>query len=216
MQENYKPKNIEKRLIYLQSRDGVLDIFFGCMLMAAALSDTFTYYNWAEPWYIRFMIIILMVPFLLVKVFLTTPRIGYVKMKPVAGGRKQLLILLTIFGIVLTTLLLAATLLKGPLLSNHEFSLSPVVEFAFWIFLFGFIGWLMGLYSLIAVGLIFGFAWPIAGMIGLDSIASLPAELFTVGLPGFVIAGIGIIRLIKFLRMFPRQNLKANFEHGEQ
>ncbi len=215
MQTSNLPKSIEKRLIFLQSRDGVMDLFFGCMLMAAALSDTFTYYDWTEPWYVRFMIIILMVPFVLVKVFITTPRIGYVKMKPVAGGRKQLLTILTVIGVILTALLLLATLLKVPWLSNREFSLSPILEFAFLIFVFGFVGWLMGLYSLIAVGILLGFAWPIAEMIGLETIANLPAGLFTLGLPGFIIGVTGIFRLVKFLRLFPRQNLNADYEHGQ-
>jgi hypothetical protein len=216
MQPSNHPKSIEKRLIYLQSRDGVLDIFFGSMLMAVALNSTFTYFDWAEPWYVRFIIIILMVPFVLVKVFVTTPRIGYVKMKPVAGGRKQLLTILTVIGVILTALLLVATILKVPWLSNREFSVSPILEFAVLIFVLGFVGWLMGLYSLIAVGILLGFAWPIAGMIGLETIANLPAELFTLGLPGLVIAITGIFRLVKFLKMFPRQNLKADYEHGEQ
>jgi hypothetical protein len=212
MQTEINPKRVEKNLIFLQSHDGILDMFFGLMLMAVALNDSFSYYDWLTPWYVRYLIIIIMVPFVLGKLLITSPRVGYVKLKPVAGGRKQLLTIFTVTGVVLTLLLLAAALFKVPGVNGAAVSFHPILEFALLLLLFGFVGWLTGLYTLLAIGIIMGFAWPIAGMIGLKSIAGLPAQIFTLALPGLVIFIFGLTEFIKFMREHPRKNLKADYE----
>jgi len=210
--ETIQPKKIEKRLIYLQSRDGILDMFFGGMLMAAALNDTFTFYEWPVPWYIRFLIIILMIPAVLAKIIITVPRMGYVKMKPVSGGRKQTLMILTGTAVILTLLIILFSILKVPWLNAGNYAPGPIYEMIFLVLVFGIIGWLMGLYTLIAVGIILAFAWPVSTMIGLDSIGNMPADPFTLGIPGLIITLIGIIELIRFMKRYPRQNLNANYE----
>ncbi len=216
MQTELNPKRIEKNLIFLQSRDGMLDMFFGLMMMAAALNDTFTFYEWPVPWYVRFLILILMVPFVMGKLFITKPRLGYLRMKPVTGGRKQVLKLFTIIAATLTLLLFAATILKVNGFNDQPVAFHPILEFIFLVSLFGFVGWLMGLHLLFAVGIIMGFAWPIANMIGLAKIAGLPAGIFTLGLPGLVIAIIGVFELVKFLRDHPRKNLQVDYEPGNR
>ena len=216
MQTTINPKTIEKRLIFLQSRDGVLDMFFGFMMVAAALNEVFTFYEWSQPWYIRFLILILMVPFVAVKLWVTTPRMGHVKMKPVAGGRKQVLVILTTVGVLLTVILLAANILQPDWLDGRSFSWSPVVEFLALAAIFGLIGWLMGLPTLMATGIILGFAWPISEMISLETIAGLPAVVFTLGIPGLIIILYGAISLVKFFEKYPRKNLNADYEPGNE
>ena len=90
MLNKLKPKQIEKNMLFLHSRDGILDIFFGCMLIAAGVNSIFTYNGWDEPWYIRFMILILLIPMLASKFFITTPRTGYIKMNFVKGQEEDI------------------------------------------------------------------------------------------------------------------------------
>lgn len=212
MQTEINPKRVEKNLIFLASHDGVLDMFFGLMLMAAALNDSFSYYEWQIPWYVRYLIIILMVPFVLGKLLITSPRLGYVKMKPVAGGRKQILTIFTITGVILTLLLLAAAIFKIPGIHGSTVSFHPILEFVLLLCAFGFVAWLTGLYTLLAIGIVLGFSWPIAGMTGLKSIAGLPADILTLGLPGLLIFIYGLTEFLKFMREHPRKNLKADYE----
>jgi hypothetical protein len=180
--------------------------------MVAALNDTFSFYEWPIPWYIRYLIIILMVPAVLAKIFITQPRMGYFKMKPVAGGRKQLLFILTITAVCLTILILLGTIFKVPWLSAGGYSPEPLIEFIFLVVVFGIVGWLMGLYTLIAVGIIVGFAWPVSEMIGFQTIGQSPAEIFTLGIPGFIIAAIGVFELVRFLNKYPHKHLQADYE----
>lgn len=140
---------------------------------------------------------------MLVKFMITTPRLGYVKMKSVKGGRKTFLRRFLVFSFTVTILLLAASIFKIPLVHNQPISISPVIEFLFLLWALGFVGWLIGLYSLIFVGLAAGIGWPIARMIDLDTVLGLPADLFTLGIPGLAIAVLGLIRYIKFLRENP-------------
>jgi hypothetical protein len=49
-------------------------------------------------------------------------------------------------------------------------------------------------------------------MIGLESIGNLPADPFTLGIPGLIIVIIGVLELIRFMKKYPRQNLKADYE----
>lgn len=212
MQTEINPKRIEKNIIFMQSRDGMLDMFFGLMLAIAGINDMFSFYGWKEVWYLRFGIIILILPFALGKFFITTPRIGYLKMKPVAGGRRQVLIVFLVISMILTLLLLAAAVFKIPGLRGEYAKLSPVAEFAFLVILMGFVSWLIGAHSLFIAGIFAGIAWPVAGMINLKTIAGMPAELFTLCLPGLVIFLYGVVRFVRFLKQHPLKNLKADYE----
>lgn len=212
MQPEVNPKRIEKRLIFMQSRDGMLDMFFGLMLVIVGTNDIFSFYEWQVPWYLRFGIIILIIPFLLGKFLITTPRLGFVKMKPVAWGRKQSLIIFLSVSVFLSLLLLAAAIFDLPGFNYEQIGYNPVLEFAFLVFAMGFAGWLIGAYSLFFAGIATGFAWPVAEMIKLETIAGLPQELFSLCLPGLIILVIGMIRFSRFLKTHPKENLKADYE----
>lgn len=212
MQSETNPRRIEKSLIFMQSRDGMLDMFFGLMLVITGMNSIVTWYGWDEPWYLRYGIIILLVPFILGKILVTSPRTGYVKMKPVAGGRKQILTIFLAISLTLTLLLFAAKIFKIHGFYGETISFNPVIEFGFLVILFSFIAWLLGVYSLFFFGICAAVAWPVAQMTGLETIAGLPAEVFTLCVPGLVITAFGIIRLIRFLRHFPKENLKSDYE----
>ncbi len=212
MQTEFNPKRIERNILFMQSRDGMLDMFFGLMLAIAGINDIYSYYGWQEVWYLRFGIIILIVPFLLGKFFITTPRLGYVKMKPVVGGRRLILIIFLSISLTFTCLLLAGVLLKLPGFRGESVAFNPIIEFGFLVITSGFVAWLMGTYSLFFAGLAAGFAWPIADMINLKTIAGFPAEVFTLCLPGLIIFVYGLVIFVKFLKSHPRKNLKADYE----
>lgn len=196
----------------MQSRDGLLDMFVGLLLAVAGINDLFSYYGWKEAWYIRFGIIILIIPYLLAKIFITTPRLGYVKMKPVAGGRRKILFIFLVISLTVTLLFFAAALLEFPGFRGETVSFNPIVEFGVLVTLLGFVGWLMGTYSLFFAGMALGFAWPIAHMINLKAIAGLAAEIFTLCLPGLIIFIYGLVLFLKFLKLHPRKNLEADYE----
>lgn len=212
MQPETNPRRIEKSFIFMQSRDGMIDMFFGLMLVIAGINAIFSWYGWDEPWYLRYGIIILLIPFILGKILAVGPRTGYVKMKPVAGGRKQILTIFLAISLTLTILLLAAKIFKVPGFYGETISFNPVIEFGFFVVLFSFIAWLIGVYSLFFFGICIAIAWPVAHMTGLETIAGLPAEVFTLCLPGLIITTFGIVRLIRFLKNHPKENLKSDYE----
>ncbi|GEM_PF-1066886 len=212
MQIETNPRSIEKNLIFLQSRDGMIDMFFGLMLVIAGINSLFSWYKWDEPWYLRYGIIILLIPFVLGKILVTAPRTGYVRMKPVSGGRKQILTIFLVISLTLTLLLFAVKIFKVPGIYGETVSFNPVIEFGFLVILFSFIAWLLGVYSLFFFGICVGVAWPVAHMTGLETIAGMPAEVFTLCLPGLIMTAFGIIRLIRFLKKFPKENLKSDYE----
>ncbi len=207
------PKQIEKSVLFLQSRDGILDIFFGLMLGAAGINGIYTYLEWNIPWYIRFLILILLVPMLIAKFFITTPRVGYIKMRPVKGGRLIILKIFLLISFGLTILMLAASIFKLQFIHGQMLSMPPVIFFGAILLLMSFVAWLIGLYSLYVVGLAAGIGFFLDEPLGLDTILNLPGDLFIFCIPGALIAIYGAIRLVLFLKTHPLQNVKADFEH---
>lgn len=213
MYKKLNPKQIERSIIFMQSRDGILDIFFGLMLGAAGINGIYTYMEWGIPWYIRFLILLLLVPVLLVKVFITMPRIGYIKMNPVKGGRRRILQFFLLISSVLTILMLAASIFRFEFIHGQSLSIPPVILFSVILLLLSFVAWLVGLYSLYIVGLTAGFGFFLDDPLGLDTISGLPGDLFIFCIPGALIIVYGVIRLFRFLKTHPLQNLKADFSH---
>jgi hypothetical protein len=207
------PKQIEKSVIFLQSRDGILDIFFGLTLGVAGINGIYTYMEWNIPWYIRFLILILLVPTLLAKYFITNPRIGYIKMRLVKGGRRRILQVFLLISLVLTILMLAASIFKLQFIHGQMLSIPPVILFGAILLLMSFVAWLVGLYSLYVVGLAAGIGFFLDEPLGLDTILNLPGDLFIFCIPGALITIYGAIRLFRFLKTHPLQNVKADFNH---
>jgi len=137
MYNKLEPKQIEKSIIFLQNRDGILDIYFGLMLGAAGINGIYTFMEWSIPWYIRFLILLLLVPILLAKLVITTPRIGYIKMKPVKGGRMRILRVFLLISAVVTILMLAASIFKVQFIHGQMLNISPVILFGAMIVLYG-------------------------------------------------------------------------------
>ena len=190
-----------------------MDIFFGLMLIASGINGVFTYMDWFTPWYIRFLILILLVPMLLVKFMITTPRIGFIKMKPVKGGRRKILRTFILISATLTILMLAASIFKLSFIHGRTLNVSPVILFGVILLLMSFIAWLIGLYSLYFVGLTTGIGFFLDEPLGLETILNLPGDLFIFCIPGIIITVYGAFRMVNFLRTHPLRNIKANFEH---
>ncbi len=213
MYKKLDSKQIEKSVIFLQSRDGILDIFFGLVLGAAGINGIYTYMEWIIPWYIRFLILILLVPILLAKYFITSPRIGFIKMRPVKGGRRIILQVFLLISFALTILMLAASIFKVQFIQGQMLSIPPVILFGAILLLMSFIAWLIGLYSLYVVGLAAGIGFFLDEPLGLDAILNLPGDLFIFCIPGALIILYGAIRLFRFLKTHPLQNIKADYNH---
>ena len=207
------PKQIEKSVLFLQSRDGILDIFFGLMLGAAGINGIYTSMEWSIPWFIRFLILLLLVPVLLAKLFITTPRIGYIRMRPARGGRMRVLRIFLLVSGILTLLMLAASIFKVQFIHGQMLAVSPVILFGAILLFMSFIAWLVGLYSLYIVGLAAGFGFFLDEPLGLDRILDLPGDLFVFCIPGALIVLYGFVRLFRFLKTHPSQNIKADYSH---
>lgn len=205
-------KSLEKSLIYKQSRDGLLDLFFGFMVLVACINGLFSYYGWEEVWYIRYLIIILLVPFLILKFLLTGPRAGYVKMPAVRGGRKKLLYVFLGISIGFTVILWLVAAITQNTISSGSVWVHPLVEFGFLVIVIGVVGWLIGAYSLLLVGLSLGLAWPVSEWLQFDTLFNLPQELFTMGIPGLLVIAYGLYRLIRYLKDHPKSKNHADYE----
>ena len=209
MKHDLSPKGIEKNFLFMVSRDGILDIFFGLMLVAAGINGIYTALGWETPWYIRFLILLLLIPVFIGKLFVTTPRLGYIKMKPIEGGRRRILRVFLIISSVITLIMIAYSVFnKG---TDQQLSLSPVIMFGAILVLMSFVAWLIGVYSIFFVGLCTGFGFFLARPIHLGTILGMPADLFIFCIPGLLISFYGAHRLYKFLKAHPKQNLNTDY-----
>ena len=190
-----------------------MDIFFGLMLVSAGINGIYTYMDWVIPWYIRFLTILLLGPVLLTKFLVTTPRIGYIKMKPVKGGRREILRTFIFISALITVLMLAASVFKLSFIHGRILHISPVILFGVILLLMSFVAWLIGLYSLYFVGLASGIGFFLDEALGLETILNFPGDLFIFCIPGIIITGYGVLRMVNFLKTHPLRNVKADFNH---
>jgi len=213
MYKSLEPKQIETNVIFMQSRDGIMDMFFGLMMVSSGINGIFTYMDWIDQWYIRYLTILFLVPMLLAKFLITAPRIGYIKMKPVKGGRRGILRVFLLISMTITILMLAASIFKISFIHGQTLRISPVILFGVILLLMSFVAWLIGLYSLYIVGLASGIGFFLDEPLGLETIFNLPGDIIIFLIPGILITIYGAFRLVNFLRTHPRKNVKADFEH---
>jgi hypothetical protein len=187
--QNLYLERIEQRAWQSYHEDGLMDVAFGTLLLFVFTGSAADRFHW-----VAIVLLLLVGPALAVsKRFVTAPRMGAVEFGPARKARKRSVVLF-IAALVSVTMLVPIVLGGTEWLRSHATFVS--VALGCWVFAaFAAIAYWLQLTRMYAVGLLFGGAFTLAEL--LDT----PVPFLVAGT---VVALSGVVRLVAFLRRYPR------------
>jgi len=187
--QNLDLDRIEQRAWRSYHQDGLMDIAFGTLLLVVFVGAAVERFHW-----FAIVLLLLVGPALaLAKRRVTAPRMGSVEFGEARKARKRRVVLVI-------ALLVAGTMLVPIVLGGDEWMRAhPTfmsLALGIWIFsAFAAIAYWLQLPRMWVVGVIFG------GAFTLTELLDTPLPLL---IAGTLVAGSGIVRLVGFLRRYPR------------
>jgi hypothetical protein len=204
-------KSIEDSSYRAFFKDGIWDLFWGLILLIAAVNKLFYTSGTERHWTLQLGIIWLIPLFFMGRIFITNPRLGKVKFGMERKKRKMKALIVAIVTQVLFGILfvMAVTNLPGKEWVGSVFT--PMVEFLVLILVFSLIGYFIGYNRFYLIGFALALGWPMSIMIN----KTVPAPylgVYILGITGLFITILGIINLILFLKRYPKQKISADYE----
>lgn len=155
-------KNLERSTFRTYYRDGIFDLVFGSMLLIYCLNMYLDSKGGETSFIITILIIPVAIVLAVVKKFLTSPRIGYVKFRKVRNKKRLKAMILATAALVLTTVVYYFAA-RGAITSSGKNSVLPLIlEFIFLVGLFSLLAYYTDYYDFYTVGLAMGLGSPLA------------------------------------------------------
>jgi hypothetical protein len=182
MTQKFNLKSLEKKAWTSYFQDGLLDIFFGLMMVSAGVRAVTI---WS---YLIMVAAVLVLP--LGKTFITIPRMGNVKFRSERMARQKKVMFVIGIALLATAAVLVITLL-GNYLPPKE--IRAAVQGIMFILIFSAIAYFMDFNRLYIYGLLFAVGAVLWELFG------IPAGPVAFIVSGIVALTIGLIYLVKFL-----------------
>ena len=209
MVEKINLQNIKTKTIHAHYEDGLWDIMMGFILFASAFAPAMHLFGGVHRifWYFAFFGIGFAIWYF-GKRFITTPRIGRVKLSTrIAGSRTLLLsvvsisVLLTAFLVILTASQNAAGIEPPAWFALLGGMIVPIGAGLFAIMIIGFVAYRLKLNRVYAYALMFGFS--IMGAELLFNVVGSPLDgILTFGISGTVMVLVGLGYFIRFIKKY--------------
>jgi hypothetical protein len=203
--------SIENRAYRTFYKDGLMDMFFGLLLIGVGYNVLRLRMGMDTSTLITITVILLIPAFLLSRIYITRPRLGYVKFGEKRKKRKVLALLTAIiiqlfFGFLLWTSFTGR--INDQILQKL---INPYTEFILLVIVFSLIGYLIDYNRFYLIGFAVG-----TGLCLSDTFENMTTAMLTAIL-GFGIAGIfltvsGLLLFIHFLREYPEQGITPDYE----
>ena len=197
MAEKIDLKEIEKNAYKATLQDGLIDIEIGILFVGMGINAFFSDFVPRLMNIFGFFIvgIIAVMPLLLGKKYIVSPRIGVIKFGPKRKALKKKFILFSVINTLILIIILILTinsvLQQIPL---RGATLLLVLGLLFATLPLSILAYVMQFPRLFVYGLLIGFGLPLAEILEFS---------LTIFLIGVIILSIGIIYFIKFLRKYP-------------
>jgi len=192
-------------------KDGLMDMFFGLILIGVGCNVLRLRMGMDTSMLITLAVILLIPAFLLSRLYVTRPRLGYVKFGEKRKRRKALALLVAIVTQVLFGFLLWISL-RGH--SNDQLLqkfINPYTEFIFIVIVFSLIGYLIDYNRFYLIGFAVGIGLRLSEVLE-NSATSVVVVSLSFGIAGLFLVVLGIILLIRFLRDYPKSGTQAKYE----
>jgi hypothetical protein len=196
--------SIESKAFRSFYKDGLMDIFFGLLLIGVGLNVLRLRMGMDTSRFITYAVLLLIPAFVLARRFITLRRLGYASFGKVRKKRKALALSVAVVAQLLFGFLLWTSLrgrVDTDVIQLNRF-INPYTEFVFIILVFSLIGFLIDYNRFYIVGFAVGTGLFLTHSFNNPNISILIVYL-SFGLAGFFLTVNGIILLIRFLHEYP-------------
>jgi len=208
-------KKLEKRAYQTNFTDGIYDIVWGLLFMAISLNPILYRTGFPKPIIYIAELIFAAVFLILAKQFIIVPRLGIVKFD---SHRKSNAVRILVTGIIINVLVLLFILLnKLEVLSSQSISnlVDPLIYSLFFLTLFTLLASVLSYPTLFLAGFLFACSI-ITSEILYPHIGEPLDGLIPFGFSALIILAIGIVRLIKFLKLYPKVVTEVGYDQISQ
>jgi len=214
-------KELERKAYRSTFQDGMLDIFFGLMLMGGALGFLLSHVGLGPP--LRSVIgpALACIVFYAGKRFITVPRIGRVRFGPKRQIARRKAALILAFFVALTFFLVILKFFgKFPEAEGTWFSgltMVILIDFGIIVVPISILAYLKDFPRLYYMGIMAGLSWPLAEIL-IPYVADPYNAVIAYGATGAVILVPGVVLLVRFMRENPRTpaGVPAGGEHDAE
>ncbi|MBN1821092.1 MAG: hypothetical protein JW833_10255 [Prolixibacteraceae bacterium] len=196
-------REIEKTSFHLHFKDGMFELLFGSMFISFVINSFMDNSGYVSPLFIRLLIIPVAIILALLKLLITQPRIGSVKYSE-PRRNKQKWVLITAISAQVITFILYYLSVKGIIHTETKSRFtSLLIEFMFLILVFGLISYNTSYSLFFIVGVVYAFGVPFT--IFLEPwIHTRNYGYGFIAIAGIIILITGIIKLLSFLKKYPK------------
>ncbi len=201
-------KKLEKRAYQTIFTDGIYDIVWGLMFLAISLNPILYRTGFPKPVIYIAELLLAGLFLVLAKQRITVPRLGIVRF---SSHRKARAVKILISGIIINVLVLLFILLnKLEVFSSQTISnlLNPVIYALFFFTLFTILASVFSYPIIFLAGLLFGSSIFISELL-YSHIGEPLDSLIPFGVSALIILSIGMMRLIKFIRIYPKETVES-------
>jgi hypothetical protein len=194
-------------------KDGLMDLFFGLLLIGVGLNVLRLRMGIDTSKYITCAVLLLIPAFILARRFITLRRLGYASFGGMRKKRKALALLVAViaqllFGFLLWTSFEART--DPDVIPLHKF-INPYTQFVFITLVFSLIGYLIDYNRFYIIGFAVGTGLFLSHSFNNSNISILMVYL-SFGLAGIFLTISGIIMLVRFLHKYPNPGQSDKYE----
>ncbi|MBN2030622.1 hypothetical protein JW824_10295 [bacterium] len=201
-------KKLEKRAYQTNFTDGIYDIVWGFMFLVISLNPILYRTGFPKP--IIYIVELFLVGLFLVlaKQLITVPRLGIVRF---GSHRKARAVQILALGIIINVLVLLFILMNSlevfslQVISNH---INPLIYSLFFFTLFTILASVLSYSTIFLAGILFGSSIFVSEIL-YSRIGEPLDSLIPFGVSALIILSIGMMRLIQFIRMYPKETMES-------
>jgi hypothetical protein len=203
--------SVEKKAYRTFYKDGLMDMFFGLLLIGAGFNVLRLRIGMDTSPLITLSVILLIPAFILSRLLITRPRLGYVEFGESRKKRKVIALLIAVitqlfFGFLLWTSFTG----RGNDQLMQRF-INPYTEFIFLVIVFSLIGYLIDYNRFYLIGFAAGIGLCLSDTFKNITTATLTASL-AFGIAGLFLTISGLLLFIRFLREYPKTGITPDYE----
>jgi hypothetical protein len=198
--------SIEKKAYRAFFKDGTMDMFFGLFLTGAGLNVLRLQLGKDTSNMITIAILLLIPVYILARIFITMPRVGYVKFGKGRKKRKLLGLLVAILAQVVFGILFWTAVSGHVEIPLFNKLINPLTEFIFIVLIFSLLAYLIDYNRFYLIGLAAGTGLFLADLLS-NKTASILTATLPFGLAGIFLSVFGLILFVRFLKEYPKPDL---------
>jgi hypothetical protein len=203
--------SVESKAYQTFYKDGLMDMFFGLILIGVGCNVLRLRMGIDTSMLITLAVLLLIPAFLLSRLYITRPRLGYVRFGQKRKRRKAVALFVAILIQLVFGFLLWMSLRGND--NNHLLQkfFNPYTEFILIVIVFSLIGYLIDYNRFYLIGFAVGIGLRLSD--ALENVTqSIVVVSLSFGIAGLFLTVLGLILFVRFLHDYPKPGIQTEYE----